>query len=423
VKPLPSFQFLPLRQPAGVHKAVNLPIAESTLNARPEAVTAVHRTGRSGRIYMAGSSRAEFLDSVRTALQLPVASYVAFRTGAALSVINQPRMPRLEGPFSSVGARVVEVSDGSRAKIFYPAAPGDCFKDAPYCTDGRKTSDGMAGLVGFRQLGQSFLLAHLATAKSGCLQDAPPINGEKMPLLVYSHGFGGNMDMATYLMRQIASFGIVVAALEHRDGTASNTVLADGSELPFSPNLLSASEQLRRRASELLAAAASGALGKDLPIDETRVFLGGHSYGGPAALLAAEQAASSSKSMKIAGLLLHDPALGMGSMDLARRAASGALGYPVLSFTSDEYDRAGVRCGTTYHVDGCFHGNFVDAALWAPLWVMRPLSTVIPAAGPRDPEEIHAVLASTAAEYMQDGGRDMQLLGQRNEILQLRLKG
>ena len=63
----------------------------------------------------------------------------------------------------------------------------------------------MAGLVGFRQVGLSFLLGHLADARSGCWLDAPPAQlaeGRGMPLLCYSHGFGGNMDMATYFMRQ-----------------------------------------------------------------------------------------------------------------------------------------------------------------------------------------------------------------------------
>ena len=86
---------------------------------------------------------------------------------------------------------------------------------APYCTDGRQTSDGMAGLVGFRQLGLSFLLEHLADACSGCIQDAPIIQNDdaNLPLLIYSHGYGGNMDMATYFMRTMASKG---------DGRSSN---------------------------------------------------------------------------------------------------------------------------------------------------------------------------------------------------------
>ena len=70
----------------------------------------------------------------------------------------------------------------------------------------------MAGLVGFRQLGLSFLLAHLAEAESGTWLDAPPAQlrpGEKLPVLIYSHGFGGNMDMASYMFRTFAAHGIV----------------------------------------------------------------------------------------------------------------------------------------------------------------------------------------------------------------------
>jgi hypothetical protein len=94
---------------------------------------------------------------------------------------------------------------GARVKLFYPAS-GPSDEEAPYCTDGRVTSDGMAGLVGFRQLGLSFLLEHLASARSGAWLDAPFADTEEpLPILVYSHGFGGNMDMASYLFRACVS--------------------------------------------------------------------------------------------------------------------------------------------------------------------------------------------------------------------------
>ena len=90
----------------------------------------------------------------------------SFRAGAAVAVINQPRLPQLYGQYEHIACRYVRAG-GARVKVFYPAAgPGDV--PAPYCTDGRATSDGMAGLVGFRQLGLSFLLGHLAEARSGC---------------------------------------------------------------------------------------------------------------------------------------------------------------------------------------------------------------------------------------------------------------
>ena len=146
-------------------------------------------------------------------LAVPLAGAAAFRTGAAIAVIGQPRMPPVTGPFGTVGVRIIRVQgaggDSCRAKVFYPAQDRSeeedrepqAVADAPYCTEGRETSDGMAGLVGFRQLGLSFLLAHLADAKSGCRLGAPPDAKGTLPLLVYSHGYGGNMDMATYFMR------------------------------------------------------------------------------------------------------------------------------------------------------------------------------------------------------------------------------
>jgi len=86
----------------------------------------------------------------------------------------------------------------------------------------------------------------------------------------------------------------------------------------------------------------------------------------------------------------------------------GARTAPTLSYVSDEYDRFGVKCGdATLHTVGGFHGNFVDAPLWAPNWVMAPLSFVIPASGPCDPVAMHDTLARTARMFMtaaRDGG-------------------
>jgi len=145
-----------------------------------------------------------------------------------------------------------------RIRLFYPCLAQTANPvNTNYCTDGRVTSDGMASLVGFRQVGLSFLLGHLAHANSGCHEKAAPNTNESFPLLVYCHGYGGNMDMATYFFRCIAAQGMHVAALEHTDGTASSTIIQNGKEadtrqrLDFDPNLYSLNDGLRLRATEM----------------------------------------------------------------------------------------------------------------------------------------------------------------------------
>ncbi|XP_013090392.2 platelet-activating factor acetylhydrolase-like [Biomphalaria glabrata] len=47
---------------------------------------------------------------------------------------------------------------------------------------------------------------------------------EKFPVLIVSHGIGGNRTTLTTYCYELASYGYVVAALEHRDGSASMTL-------------------------------------------------------------------------------------------------------------------------------------------------------------------------------------------------------
>ena len=121
-------------------------------------------------------------DALRAVLGVAAAAG-AFRGGAAFAQRDHPRLPPIaeDAAFGHVGVRYTRCG-GARVKCFYPAAaPSD--QPAPYCTDGRLTSDGMAGLVGFRQLGLGFLLGHLADADSGCWLDAPLAACETPPPL------------------------------------------------------------------------------------------------------------------------------------------------------------------------------------------------------------------------------------------------
>ena len=436
------------------------------------------------------------------AILYPLLIFAAtFRTIAALSVINQPRMPIIKTKVNAnesanvlvkghehIGSRVMRLPSGTRVRLFYPtiatlnsAQSGNSRSNgnetenenenanmAPYCTDGRQTSNGMAGLVGFRQLGLSFLLAHLASASSGCILDAPFANvnvnlnnanpnikgnvehygddldgdgdddDNKIPLVIYSHGYGGNMDMATYFFRTMASKGIIIAAVEHTDGTASSTVLEDGSERRFNAYFMTGRQQLTRRASELLEAVeflpkvlllghetlreegcsdidADVDLDVDVDVDLDAdvdsesvqvqvgtIMLGGHSYGAPSAIMAANGSKLDpiTGESKIGGVILHDPALGMGYGMLPPNGSKSKV--PTISYLSDEYHKANVQYGDlTLHVKGCRHGNFVDAPLWAPMWIMRPLSLLVPAAGSADPVLVHEELAESASAFLQ----------------------
>ena len=116
-------------------------------------------------------------DILRNVLGLALAGG-SFRGGAAVAQIGYPALPPLTGSFDTIGCRYTRVngyatqesnpgladprqvlllsrlslaSDSARAKIFYPASSPSS-REAPYCTDGRATSDGMAGLVGFRSM-------------------------------------------------------------------------------------------------------------------------------------------------------------------------------------------------------------------------------------------------------------------------------
>lgn len=50
----------------------------------------------------------------------------------------------------------------------------------------------------------------------------------QFPVMVFSHGLGGMRTTYSYICADIASHGWVVAAIEHRDGSASLALTESG---------------------------------------------------------------------------------------------------------------------------------------------------------------------------------------------------
>ena len=69
------------------------------------------------------------------AIMYPLGFLAAFRTGAAISVINQPQIPPVD---VAVGSTVLRLPNnyGTRVRLFYPTTTAAAA--APYCTDGNK---------------------------------------------------------------------------------------------------------------------------------------------------------------------------------------------------------------------------------------------------------------------------------------------
>ncbi|MCX6626526.1 MAG: hypothetical protein NTW28_02705 [Candidatus Solibacter sp.] len=112
------------------------------------------------------------------------------------------------------------------------------------------------------------------------LRDAPPVSGERFPLVIVSHGYPGSRTFLTYLTENLASKGYVVAAIDHTDSVF-------GAQAAFTSTLLN------RAADQWFtidALQAHGLLAGDFLnglLDASRVAIVGYSMGGYGALASA----------------------------------------------------------------------------------------------------------------------------------------
>lgn len=67
-------------------------------------------------------------------------------------------------------------------------------------------------------------------------ENAPPItpHDTRLPVMIFSHGLGGSRNAYSQWCGSIASHGVLVAAIEHRDGSAPISIVRSGSKDQFS---------------------------------------------------------------------------------------------------------------------------------------------------------------------------------------------
>ena len=402
---------------AAVVVALIADIPIRSLSLVPPPIASHYRVGRRGRHHRrhrafppdAATRPIAFFGTSSRATTVP--SDVVDYSRIAIPSIRDPsrgEMDMAAHAAAAVDSSVIRLPSGTRVRLFYPSGTMD--DDA---NDDNST-------------------ARASTNRS--LEDSPvggmggggDVTTTTLPLLISSHDNRGNMDSATSLFCNMASRGMIVASLEHTDGTASSTVLVDGSIIRYDEYRMTGRKQLIRRASELLEASRhlpdeihrrSSHRGGTI-VEVGHVMLGGHGIGGSSAVMAANGAPSSScesssddpagGGVLIRGIVLHDPMLGMGYGMLPPNGSRCRV--PAICYVSDSREYANVRYGdVTMRVVGWRHANFIDETSFGPRWIMRSLSSLASAAsggavGSSNPLDIHDQLSDSAFAFVTSGG-------------------
>ena len=161
-----------------------------------------------------------------------------------------PMLPKYPGPYK-VGSLDVEIPlrDSKKfdvietnvetvlVRFFYPADSSARGKKAAAPSwlpqPSMEYAKGYANFLKQPVLPTSLAIA-LATYNTQipATENAHPINppDTRFPVMIFSHGLGGSRNAYSQWCGSLASYGVFVAAIEHRDGTAPISIVHAGSE-------------------------------------------------------------------------------------------------------------------------------------------------------------------------------------------------
>ncbi|XP_075194927.1 platelet-activating factor acetylhydrolase isoform X1 [Anomaloglossus baeobatrachus] len=159
---------------------------------------------------------------------------------SSATCIRRNRTPKVMGSYSSVqfcgippgkGPHTVGCTDmmtdhtiqGSFLRLFYPCVDSDEYEEAVWIPR-REYYLGMADTLNLNRTMVDFIFSYyFGSVKCPAKMNAPFKPGEKYPLVIFSHGLGAFRTLYSAICIGLASQGFVVAAVEHRDESASAT--------------------------------------------------------------------------------------------------------------------------------------------------------------------------------------------------------
>ncbi|KAM4040796.1 platelet-activating factor acetylhydrolase-like [Anomaloglossus baeobatrachus] len=112
---------------------------------------------------------------------------------------------------------------GSFLRLFYPCVDNDEYEEAVWIPR-REYYLGLADTLNLNRMMVDILFSfYFGSVKCPAKMNAPFKPGEKYPLVIFSHGLGAFRTLYSAICIGLASQGFVVAAVEHRDESASAT--------------------------------------------------------------------------------------------------------------------------------------------------------------------------------------------------------
>lgn len=141
----------------------------------------------------------------------------------AAANIGQSKIPRGNGSYS-VGCTDLMfdyTTKGTFLRLYYPSQDDD-HSDTLWIPN-KEYFLGLSKFLGTHWLMGKIMSLFFGSMTTPAAWNAPLRTGEKYPLIIFSHGLGAFRTIYSAIGIDLASHGFIVAAVEHRDGSASAT--------------------------------------------------------------------------------------------------------------------------------------------------------------------------------------------------------